>query len=240
MTEILLVHGAWHGPWCWDNFVQHLISQGYEVRAVKLRGHDRPQYRIWHRIHDYVEDLKQATTVCSKPPALVGHSMGGLVVQKYLEHNPAAGAVLIASVPIDGTFRAVARQAVQHPVPLLKSTLSLRLSSFINTPEIVRELFFTTDTPQTIVDNCYERLQDESFLAFLDMLVLPSARHVRVPMLVLGAERDAIFTTDEVHRTARAYRTEAEIFAGIGHDMMLDKGWSDVVDRIDAWLRKVV
>jgi alpha-beta hydrolase superfamily lysophospholipase len=61
---------------------------------------------------------------------------------------------------------------------------------------------------------------------------------VRQPILVLGAERDAIFTVGEVRRTARAYRTEAEIFAGMGHDMMLDRDWPAVSDRIDAWVRE--
>ena len=57
-------------------------------------------------------------------------------------------------------------------------------------------------------------------------------------MLVLGAEQDAFFTVDEVRKTAHAYRTEAEIFSGMGHDMMLDTHWLQVADRIDVWLRK--
>jgi pimeloyl-ACP methyl ester carboxylesterase len=122
---------------------------------------------------------------------------------------------------------------------LLKSILMLRLSPFVSTPQLVRELFFTPDTPQSTVDHWHARLQDESYPAFVEMmLVLSRPRRVRAPMLVLGAERDAIFTVDEVHRTARDYRTEAEIFPGIGHDMMLDEGWTEVADRIDAWIRQ--
>ena len=70
------------------------------------------------------------------------------------------------------------------------------------------------------------------------MVVLPRPHRVRVPVLVIGAGRDAIFTIDEVRRTARAYRTEAEIFPGMGHDMMLDEGWCSVADRVDAWVRE--
>lgn len=57
-------------------------------------------------------------------------------------------------------------------------------------------------------------------------------------MLVLGAERDACFTTDEVHATANAYRTEAQIFPDMGHNMMLEPGWRDAAKRIHTWLNE--
>ncbi|MFZ1102508.1 MAG: hypothetical protein WAN86_06640 [Hyphomicrobiaceae bacterium] len=99
-------------------------------------------------------------------------------------------------------------------------------------------MFFTPDTPQEIVDHCFACLQDESYLAFIDtMMVLPRPHRVHVPVLVLGGERDSLFTVAEVHKTARAYQTEAEIFPGMGHDMMLDTDWRKLADRIGAWIQ---
>jgi hypothetical protein len=43
-------------------------------------------------------------------------------------------------------------------------------------------------------------------------------------------------TNAEVRATARAYRTDAEFFADMGHNMMLEPGWAAVAERIDAWL----
>lgn len=238
MAGILLVHGAWHGPWCWNDFINHLTESGHDVRAVRLRGHDQLPGRIWHRVHHYVEDVQRMAAAFPTPPFLIGHSMGGLVVQKHLESSHSPGAVLMASVPSRGTIAAVARLAVRHPVEFLKTNLLLRLSPFIATSRLVRKLFFTPETSQEIVDHCFARLQDESYPAFIDMMVvLPRPHRVQVPMLVLGAERDSFFTVAEVRSTARAYRTEAEIFPGIGHDMMLDTDWRKVVDRIGAWIR---
>jgi len=37
MTGILLIHGAWHGPWCWNEFATRLAKRGHDVRAVELR-----------------------------------------------------------------------------------------------------------------------------------------------------------------------------------------------------------
>jgi hypothetical protein len=39
-----------------------------------------------------------------------------------------------------------------------------------------------------------------------------------------------------VHATARAYGSEAEIFPGMGHDIMLEPGWRTVAEYIDIWL----
>jgi hypothetical protein len=54
----------------------------------------------------------------------------------------------------------------------------------------------------------------------------------------MGAEHDGFFTAGEIRRTAAAYRTQAEIVAGIGHNMMLDQGWDKVADRIDTWIHE--
>lgn len=146
MADILLVHGTWHGPWCWADFAQRLTERGHGVRAVQLRGHDRPSGRIWHRVRHYVEDVHRAVRAFPAPPVLVGHSLGGLVVQNYLERNDAPGAVLMASVPSGGTIGAVASQVGQHPMALLKTNLLLRLKPLVGTSKLARELFFTPDT----------------------------------------------------------------------------------------------
>jgi pimeloyl-ACP methyl ester carboxylesterase len=241
MSNILLVHGAWHGPWCWDDFAQRLRQQGHDVRAVRLRGHDQRPGRIWHRVRHYVEDVKRAAGQFDHPPVLVGHSMGGFVVQRYLERNQAAAAVLMASVPTGGALPATARLAAHHPIAFMKVNLLWSLRPFIATPGLVRELFFAPDTPREVVDRCRVRLQDESYPAFVDLLLgLRRRRTSEVPVLVLGAELDGFFTLGETRRTARAYRTEAEIFPGIGHDMMLDDGWPGVADRVDGWVRETL
>jgi pimeloyl-ACP methyl ester carboxylesterase len=238
MSEILLVHGAWHGPWCWDEFSQALVQRGHEVRAVQLRGHDQRSGRIWYRLRDYVEDVETAVEQFDERPVIVGHSMGGMVVQRYLEHHPAPGAVLMASIPVGGGLAAAGRLAVRHPLAMAKTNLTWSLRPFIAAHSLVRALFFTPTTPREVVEGCAARLQDESYPAFLGLLLaLRRRRRARTPMLVLAAGQDGILTLGEQRRTARAYGTEAEVFPTMGHDMMLEPGWPEVADRVDAWLR---
>jgi hypothetical protein len=103
------------GIWCWDRLAGRLAGHGHQVQAVQLRGHDTPGGRIWHRVHHYVQDVGEAAARFVEPPVLVGHSLGGLVVQKYLEHGPAPGHDPAGPLPHRGTLPAIARLTLRHP-----------------------------------------------------------------------------------------------------------------------------
>jgi pimeloyl-ACP methyl ester carboxylesterase len=242
-VPLLFVHGAWHAAWCWDeHFLDFFADRGYRAVALSLRGHgSSPAPKGLRRcsVADYVADVAEAAAQLSTQPVLVGHSLGGFVIQKYLEHHTAAGALLVASVPPTGVLRAALHIARHHPVPFIKVNASLRLAPLVATPELVRDLFFSASTPDNQVINYQQRVQDESYRVFVDLLAfnLVNTKHVnRVPMLVLGAEDDSIFSQRQVRRTAAVYGEDAEIFPDMGHDMMLEPGWQAVAERIDSWL----
>jgi len=240
MAAILLVHGAWHGAWCWRDVADRLTAAGNDVHAVDLRGHGtKPTGRIHHRIRDYVDDVRAAAEQIGGPVVVVGHSMGALVVQKYLERHGARGGVLLAPGPPAGVTGATLRFGARHPLALARANVGWRLGPVVGTPVLAREMLFTPTTPAAIVDAAFPHLQDESFRAYLDQMffALPKPARIRTPMLVLGGELDRTFTVDEVRKTARAYGVEAEIFEGMGHDLMLDVGWERVADRVDEWVR---
>jgi pimeloyl-ACP methyl ester carboxylesterase len=232
VAGILLIHGALHGPWCWTEFAQRLAAQGHDACAVDLRPHKK----TWRRLDGYVAEAARAAEAFATPPVVVGHSLGGLVVQKYLERHAAPGGVLMASVLPGGGVGAVARQWLRHPWPMFEAGLSRRFRPLVATPALVRAHFFTPETPQAIVDRCFAQIEDDSpFALFATLAERPRPDRVRAPVLVLGAARDAMISAAATRRTARAYRAEAEIFQRIGHDMMLDRGWEKVADRIAAW-----
>ena len=88
---ILFVHGARHAAWCWDEyFLDYFAANGYAAHAVSLRGHggSEGQSGLWrHRIRDYVDDVAAVAAALPAAPIVVGHSMGGFVVQKFLVHR---------------------------------------------------------------------------------------------------------------------------------------------------------
>jgi pimeloyl-ACP methyl ester carboxylesterase len=243
-TPLLFIHGMMHGAWCWDvHFLDYFAEHGFAVHAVNLRGHGHSEGRDrlrWTRIADYVEDVADVVRKLPDPPIVIGHSMGGFVIQKYLEEHPAPGAVLLSSPPPAGLLGTTLRIARRHPLVFAKVNVTGSLLPVIATPQLAREAFFARDVPDEQLLIYWHQLQDESYMAFLDMvaLALPNPEKVTTPVLVLGAARDTMLTPTEIAATARAYNTEAQILPDVSHSSMLDPRWQSVAERILVWLKE--
>lgn len=241
-VPLLFVHGAWHGAWCWDEyFLDFFADKGFRALAVSLRGHGKSPTAGSLRscsCADYVDDVRLVADDLPTPPVVIGHSMGGYVVQKYLESYAAPAAVLVASMSPRGTYGLMLRLARRHPWLLMQALVIGKSLPCVNTPDRARELLFSAQPPDSHVVRYAARLVEESQRAILDGLLfnLPRPKRVDTPLLVVGAQDDCCFTVDDVRALARAYRTEAEIFPDIGHDVMLEPGWSLVAERIHTWL----
>lgn len=240
---LLFIHGAWHSAWCWRvHFIPYFSQAGFATYALSLRGHGASEGRErlrWTRISDYVADV---VTVIEQelpaPPVLIGHSMGGLVVQKYLENHTAPAAILLAAVPPAGILATTLRLARRHFKEFLLANVTLNLYPLVGTPALAREAFFSDSMPPETVAKYYSYLQSESYRAFLDMLVLnlPRPERITTPLLILGGADDTIFRPSEIQRAARAYHTDAHIFPAVAHDMMLEERWQEVAATMLAWL----
>lgn len=241
-TPLLFVHGAWHAAWCWErHFLDYFADRGWEAHALSLRGHGNSEghERIRRmRLDEFVEDVSQVAEGFAHPPILIGHSMGGGIIQKYLEKRAAPAGVLMASMPPSGILATAMRLLWRHPLIFARMNVSLSLYPMVEKPEYVREWFLSEAMPNEDVWRYAELMQEESYRAFLDMLLLnlPKPSLVSTPLLVLGAEKDALFSPAQVKATAKAYGTQAVIFDDMAHDMMLECEWSTVGDTILDWL----
>lgn len=238
---ILLIHGAWHASWCWQNMLAFLADQGLEVHALDLRGHGASPATgsmRTNRIRHYVDDVADTVDRLGEAPILIGHSMGGFVVQKYLERRTAAGAVLYCSAPHRGVLGATLSVARHHPWKFLKTNLSLSLYPLVEDRRIARDLFLAPDTPMADALPWMDRLQDESYLAFLDMLALDLPRRPTSlpPMLVVAAEKDAIFSPASEQTLARHLGADYAEIAGAPHDLMLAEQWQQSAIVIKRWI----
>lgn len=239
---ILCVHGAWHAAWCWqEHFLPYFCQHGFASYALSLRGHGQSDGNMHDAsLMDYVQDVASTVENLQPSPILVGHSMGGLIVQKYLEtHHEIPAAVLLASIPHTwmGTLRMALRFAVQTPGAFVRFLAKGSLYELVSTPALARQRLFSANLSDKKVVDYFERLQEDSFIARPGQLKTyrPRPQLVKTPILVLGAERDAVLYRREIEATAQAYNSEVSFF-NMAHDMMLESGWQQVADRIIDWL----
>ena len=88
MAEFVLVHGAWHGAWCWDELREVLARRGHRSHAPDLPGlGDDPTPPAEVTLAAYAGRVAEVVRSLPAPVILVGHSMGGLVITE------AAGAI---------------------------------------------------------------------------------------------------------------------------------------------------
>ena len=89
MNTYVLIHGAWHGGWCWDKVVPLLKEKGHKVEAPDLPGHGNDKTPISEiSLQAYVDRVCQILDAQSEPVILVGHSMGGLIITQTAEYRP--------------------------------------------------------------------------------------------------------------------------------------------------------
>jgi len=151
-TPIVLVHGGWHGSWCWERLVPGLESSGYQTHVVDwLRspgGVQRSGFRV--RFLDWVDAVSEAIQRAGAPVVLLGHSFGGFLISAAAERWPdriAALVYLAAYLPVTGENlkelyssdrQSMLRDAIRvHP---LRGSVSIK-------PEKAVEVFYAACPP---------------------------------------------------------------------------------------------
>lgn len=75
MADVLLVHGAWHGSWCYEALLPELESAGLGVRTVDLPSSGSPG-----TLEADADVVRSAIAATDEPTYVVGHSYGGVVI----------------------------------------------------------------------------------------------------------------------------------------------------------------
>lgn len=79
--RFVLLHGAWHGGWCWDGVVDLLEGMGHTCAAPTMPGHGPDDDRSTITYNDYSRALADALQAQPEPVILVGHSSAGHMIQ---------------------------------------------------------------------------------------------------------------------------------------------------------------
>ncbi|HEY5084417.1 MAG TPA: alpha/beta fold hydrolase [Rhizomicrobium sp.] len=145
MATYLLIHGAWHGGWCWRKVAPLLEAQGHSVITPDLPGHGEdktPTATV--TLESYVRRVCEIATAQQEPVILLGHSMGGAVITQAAEHCPGAIAALVymcAFLPRNG--ESLMTWAMQDAGSLVNANLiPVGDGVFDIKPEVVHDAFY--------------------------------------------------------------------------------------------------
>lgn len=238
--SILLLHGACMGAWCWtDNFLPWFAAHGYDTYAMSLRNHGNSPDKgklVSRRISEYVEDLGNTVEKLNGPVHIIAHSMGGFTLQHYLAapSNKLGKAVLLCAAPPHGSWKLVGKLVREHPLLFIKSNLLMSWLPILGERSNARKIMFAANCPDDRIEYAMRHLKDESFMAFLDMLVgnLPKPARASQKPFIVGAEKDYLVPLDDTLKMAKAYGVEPHIIKDASHNFFLEQGWEPTAEVI--------
>jgi len=215
---ILLVHGAWHGAWCWGPVLADLESRRIEALAIDLPGHGaRSATTDPIRLADYAAAVIEAGRSMSAPPVLVGHSMGGMVISAAAEGDPGAFKSLIyLAAFLPRTGEALATLAAQDG----RVDGRLEGDKIVLESEEARRLFYQ-DCPSELVDWALSKIQPQPISPALDPLELTPERWGRLRRDYIVCSNDQAIRPEFQRSMAARANCESIIELECGHSPFL-------------------
>jgi len=94
---VVLVHGAWHGAWCWEHVIPRLDAASVPIIAVDLPSVSHANATV----HDDADYVRGALDSISGDAVLVGHSYGGAVIGEAGVHPNVAHLVYLSAFALE-------------------------------------------------------------------------------------------------------------------------------------------
>jgi pimeloyl-ACP methyl ester carboxylesterase len=193
MATLILVHGAWHGAWCWRHVAPLLRRRGHEVHAPDLPGHgDDPAPVHQQTLGSYAQRVSDVAQTCDGEVILVGHSLGGLVISAVAEADPARIQRLVyvaALLPRDGD--SLVRICAADPANPM-NTASVRTPDrqcVTVDPERLQEIFYA-DCPAEDLALARSHVGPEPLAALFGTVHVTPERFGRVPRAYIHCAQD--------------------------------------------------
>lgn len=245
---MLFVHGAFCGGWAFDRFRTAFETAGFETHAPDLPHHERGadlDALAAASVGDYADAIIAYAKTLRAPPILVGHSLGGLVVQLAARRAEAPALILLApSAPwgvLPTTFDehsnsfglAMLGDYWNRPVPpdfrVARATTLDRLDR-----EEARHTFarFVPESGRAVRDAVQWWL-DHSMAS-----AAPVAQ-INVPVLAMAGGRDRVNSASTVRRIAQRFPEGQAAyleFPDMSHWLIGEPGWESVAQAALDWL----
>lgn len=193
MSQFLLIHGAFHGAWCWHKAIPELEKRGHRAKAIDLPGQGNDQTPL----KDVTLDTMAARIVetlagFSEPAVLVGHSLGGMSISAAAEKAPErirALVYLTAFLPRDG--EALLEIEDRNPDPVVPKNIIFDDDQIGGTIMLdkVKDIFYH-DCSDADVAFARERLRPQALAPLATPVHLTPERFGRIPRVYVECTDD--------------------------------------------------
>lgn len=193
MATFLLVHGAWHGAWCWSKLVPAIEARGHKAVAIDLPGHGQDKTPLKDVTLDaYAKCVADAAADLPERPIVVGHSMGGPVISAAAERAPEAMARLVflcAFLPKNGDV--VLALTASDPKSLVPGVLMPSADGVTTgaNPSLLRDVFYA-DCSDADIERAKGLLTPQPLAPLAVPMALTPGRFGSVPRDYVICEQD--------------------------------------------------
>jgi alpha-beta hydrolase superfamily lysophospholipase len=257
VRPVLFVHGPWLHASSWAPWVERFADAGYAATAPGWPGDPDtveaaradPAGIAGHGFDDVVAHLAGIITRLDAPPVLIGHGLGGTIVQKLLGLDRAAGAVAIDAAPIRGVLP-LAMSSLRSAFPVLRNPAN-RTRAIALTAAEFRYAFGNAIAAEES-DELHRRwaipapgrpLFQAATANFnpRSETAVETRNSRRGPLLLTMGGRDHTVPRALTKSTLRLYKhssafTDLMDFPDRGHSLVIDSGWREVADAVLGWL----
>jgi pimeloyl-ACP methyl ester carboxylesterase len=246
---IVFIRGAWLSADCWNDWRSRYERTGHRCLVPAWPGDDLPAAgpsgpsgATVRTIARLIQHYAAVVRALPEAPVLIGHGLGGLVVQSLLDYGLGAAGVGLSAWPPNGLLGGlftlgtavpmVAAACNWHRHLTLQPTLFARTMAQTLTTSRQEGYYrrFVVPAPRRLVTDAL----------FGRGTAVSADNHNRAPLLLIAAEHDRLVTPATVQANCRWQRrsgaeTAFRLFPGRSHLLIAEPGWTDIADYCRAW-----
>ena len=246
--DIVMLHGASEGGWCFDPFRAVFEGLGWTCHTPDLIGHGEDAKDAATRLAgvgmaDYRNQMLAFLKTLGGTPVLLGHSMGALLAQQLAALGLARSLILVSPAPRAGILPAT--DGERHLGGDLMA-LGAFWTSTINPDFDLARVYTLNRVPPEQQRAVFDRFGPESGRAYFEMFfwmfdqtgaTAVDTDAVRCPVLCLSGSDDRLVSLATARATAAPFRA-AEFWelTGHGHMLPVEPGADVIARRIAQWI----
>jgi pimeloyl-ACP methyl ester carboxylesterase len=226
---LIFVHGMLSNADVWCPIIDYFNERNLSCTSIDLK-----KGLNLRKVHfrDYVDKVK---AIATEEDIVIGHSMGGLIVQKVAEEaNIKCGVAICSAAPKGlGYHRGIILSSAKFAPKVIMGR------PFKQDYRYVRK-YALAGLEEEKAKSIYKEMEKDSAIVTYELgmkRIAVDEKKVRCPLLFITTKQDGICTPELVKRLAEKYNAEYKIYDGC-HSFFYNSSWQDIAEEIYSFIKK--